>query len=188
MFSLGKSQPSVLKTTPPPYKKKECLSHCEGHLRVTHMKIPWIFWRFPQFKGKELLFPSIRNDFFSYCQPPLIISQARKKNFFQGTFLWKPEFGNAHNCVSWWDTSLLAPGKNYIPSAFGCSSTHVPASPQLPASQGQPSQAQLRGLASSGSGAECQNRLICQELWYQGSVSGCADCRGHGDRLSWGSN
>ena len=48
-------------------------------MRVTHMKIPWIFPRFPQFKGKELLFPSIRNDFFSYYQPPLIIPQARKK-------------------------------------------------------------------------------------------------------------
>lgn len=44
-----------------------------------HMKIPWIFLRFPQFKGKKLLFPSIRNDFFSYYQPPLIISQVRKK-------------------------------------------------------------------------------------------------------------
>ena len=89
--------------------------------------------------------------------------------------MWKPEFGNAHNCMSWQDTFLLVPGENRIPSAFGCSSTHVPASPQLPASLGQPSQAQLWGLASSGSGTECQNRLICQELWYQGCIRDSVD-------------
>lgn len=45
-----------------------------------------------------------------------------------------------------------------------------------------------RGPAPTMLAAECQGCLICKGLWHRGSVSGRADCRGHSDRLSWGSN
>ena len=136
--------------------------------------------------------PSVRNDFFSYYQPPLIISQARKKKNSQGTFLWKPEFGNAHNCMSCRDTSLPAAGPWHQGKSHSLrlwlQQRPCPCFSLAACLAGAALPGPAVGTCFLRVSAECQDRLICQELWNQGSVSGHADCRGHGDRLSRGSN
>lgn len=90
-------------------------------------------------------------------------------------------YGGTHSCLA--AGPCLAPGKSCIPAVFAAAPVSFPFS-SWAASQ----ERTARRPASCRLFAECLSWLVCKALWYQGSVSGCADCRGHSDRLSWGSN
>lgn len=126
-------------------------------MRVT-MKIPDISWGdFHNLRERNYYFLALEMIFFSYYQPPLIISPRPEKNL-QGTFLWA-RIGNAHHCVSWRDTSLrVVPGKNAFPLPC-CSSTHVLLLPMACPRWGSPPRPSCGDLPPPGRGTECQNRL-----------------------------